>query len=256
MTVKLVAAPSNPEPALPERSRSPLRAQLFTAIQNHSRASRAAEKGRAAIDRANSLVSDCETRLQEATAKIVTAKEAAAKALAVSLRQDSSKAPIGRVTLLRQAEQVCIDDLDAAKSALEHLQASLSDDVDTEARRTASRVTACFNAVIADHIEEVRLPRVKKMIAELVAEVASIQVMADMRPFQFHRGDAESTLAEIVEASERTKPFDDLYPKIALIVETGIRFDTEAADRHPGVGVWKEARENLAHDADYPLPKS
>ena len=125
-----------------------LRVSLHAALEAKAKAAAAVESRRQAIERARDLVAAAEAALEATRIGVAEARERHADQIAEAAAGGSAPATPGAVRLARAAEQSALDDLDAARGALERLASGFPELEELHAI-AANAVIAAANAVIA-----------------------------------------------------------------------------------------------------------
>jgi hypothetical protein len=230
------------EAPAPERTSE--REALAAAIAANSEAERAAERGRVAVTHASELVSKNETKLAEAQAAVVDAKERHTAATAAAIGR-GGPLPSSALRSARAAQADIQDDLDAAQAALEQLQASLAE-LDENVVAGEIGIEAAINRVLG--------VAAGQLVHDLVAcRTELIQLLSVCYFIRERAGERRGTFFSPIP--ELAAPLADIKPEIDSALAAGVPFNSvERALMHPAVEAWAQACAALRDDPDVVLP--
>lgn len=215
--------------------RSPERAELAGAIEHVAAADHNVEAIRAAVERANDMVSAASERLDNARAEVAEAKEAQAARLIASATSGEPLAPDTTLRAARLKEIEAADDLDAARDALALIEARL-DDPETDHRRAKDRLERAVEAVFLSEvdrlIEEAR--EAQRKVAEKRAVLQAIAANVDA-----------------FRQLEARKKIQSFFADTAF----SLTHFYDAWKSSPAAKPWLDVRDALLKDADRELPR-
>ena len=232
----------------------PLRASLHAALEAKAKAARAVDARRAAIERARGLVAAAEAAVEAARAGVTLARERHADDIAKAAAAGTAPASPGTVRQARAAEQAALDDLDAARGALERLASGLPELEEAHAL-AANAVIAKANAVVASAAEAalaaVRATRAKYFSAASV-------LMALLVEDKVKDGDVpELSLIQNLTAQDlRAEPLRNVKAEASdLLLNGPVLLEAERPAAFAAQEAWRSWRRDLQTNPDAPPPE-
>lgn len=214
------------------------RLELASAIEAATLAERAGEASLGAVERAKSLLSRAQTKLEEARAEAATAKQAKTASLIEAAASGAALKPDRSARDARIKEADAEDEIEAAETALATLEASVVEH-EVALSRARRRVTAAAENIIKSGSLAHLFEAAKKVQEDLIARRAVLRFLIS---------------ADLVSADE--KPDLVRFMRLNAEVLPGTVGSTEFSDfdSHPAVDPWRQCLEALKSDAAAPLP--
>ena len=210
---------------------------------------------RQAIGRARDLVAAAEAALEATRIGVAEARERHAEQIAEAAAGGSAPATPGAVRLARAAEQSALDDLDAARGALERLASGFPELEELHAI-AANAVIAAANAVIApaaaSAVSAVRAARVKYFDA-----AALLTVLLGDSDEDKDEDVAELSLVQSLTAQERrAKPLRNVKAEASDLLLAGPPLlDAERPAAFAAQEAWRRWRRDLRTNPDAVPPE-
>jgi len=226
------------------------RALLRAAIEAEREARQVLVDRQNAMARARSLVTSAEGALSEAGEAVAASRTKHAASLAEGLARGSAERSTSSATrAARLAEVDAVDELEAAKDALDRLQADLPD-LEENIARAASDVAAAANVVLAEYAAQALA---KHRTARAAMRRAQILLQAICEPagpsFTFTNGSETLRRGE-----QRAAPLASIAAEVRVmqpVIATNSAQLAEIAAIETGI---RAVRQALLHDADAKLP--
>jgi hypothetical protein len=229
-------------------TRSPERESLGLAISNKRAVDDRLEAQRGAVERAERLVSDAESKMAASAVAVADAREQQARAVAEAVAAGQRQPPPGAVRTARAAETEAQDDLDAAKAALEQLGGAALAELEAEAASADVQVEVAINGLLAAE-------RGSQVARELVARRQEISELLGTASFIHDRGGSRGRSGIFTPDRALSAPLESIAPMLDRVLEVGVTLEgLETARAHPIVEELKQFCEAARTDPDAELP--
>jgi hypothetical protein len=249
------AVDAAPEPTVHGPTVQELRATLAGAIEDAAAAGRAAESGRAAIERARSFVSEAEKRLAAATEGVAEQKQRFVARTTAAAAGDDAAVPIS-MRAVRMAEIEAADELEASKAALELVKGGIAA-LEEEARVAGHHAAAARNAVLAAGAAPL-LAEAERLRVKFLQHLAVLSLLTevDHEAERRRRFSRNISIRELNADEDRSAPLAETKAATNGLVSQLLSDLERLQHTHvaPAVELWNAARASLMRDPATPLP--